>query len=1219
MSTARQLPVLPRRLLGLLAALAVAGFVGFAVLALLGSGAGGRRPAILSTVLDDAVVILAGLMVALRAAVVRGERAAWATIAAGILLVGAGFVAHSLQVTDLDRVPIPSIADVLWLSAYPVFFVGLVLLLRSRRPRLRRGVWVDAAIAVLSIGAVTFAVLFEPIMRSTRGSTAAVITSLGYPLGDLLVLSLVMGVFSRSGWRPGRTCVVLGSAFLLSATADTLHLHQVASGTYQPGTLLDLTWPLMMLALAYVAWLPAPPRADARPSWREVVVPTGFAILALGVTAVDSFAHVGMPAMVMATAALALAFVRTATGLAAVRSAAGTRDLLERNAAILEAAGDGIVGVDIGGRVTFLNAAAARMTGHEPAQLVGRSLHDVVHKPHEVGTRGPVAACSITASLSSGSSRQLDGETFWRADGTSFPVDYTSTPVVEDGEVKGAVVVFKDITERRRAEAALAASEHQTRQILETAHDGFVAIDAGGRIIDWNPQAAAIFGWSRDEALGRELADTIVPEGHRVAHRRGMEHYLATGEGPVLGKRLELTALHRDGRQFPIELTISALQVQDDRFFHAFVRDISERRAAEELRESQRRQLVEAQSVGGFGSWDWDLASNTTEWSDELLRLHGIEPGQGNITFEEYLQYVHEDDRADVSTAVQTTYATGEAFSIEHRIVRPDGAVRVTHSRGELVAGADGTPLKMLGIAQDITERHAVERAKDEFTSVVSHELRTPLTSIRGSLGLLASGTLGPLSDKAQRMADIAVHNSDRLVRLINDILDVERMASGKITMEREACELKGLVNQAAEVMRPMAAEAGVELTVEAPSATLWADADRIVQTLTNLFSNAIKFSQPGGRVSLEVEQRDAEIVVRVRDEGRGIPQDSLESIFERFEQVDASDARAKGGSGLGLAICRSIVEQHGGRIRAQSTPGEGSTLSFTLPMLQPAGPALLSRGPAPQLPRPAPGEHLSDERTAVLVCDDDESVLEVVGAMLSAHGYRPVLASSGEEALARAAADRPQAILLDLLMPGLSGWETAAALGERPETSDIPIVILSVLPPQETEPPPGEVVGWVEKPLEESSLFAVLDRALEARPASASCVLVVEDDDDLAGILCAMFERRGLRTARAATSREAIEMSRRLEPDLLVLDLLLPDGDGYEIVRALRDHNTLRHAPTVIYTACDVDASQRERLRLGTTHFVTKGTLTPEDFEQRVIDLLGSVTREKEYAADVV
>jgi len=442
-------------------------------------------------------------------------------------------------------------------------------------------------------------------------------------------------------------------------------------------------------------------------------------------------------------------------------------------------------------------------------------------------------------------------------------------------------------------------------------------------------------------------------------------------------------------------------------------------------------------------------------------------------------------------------------------------------------------------------------------------------------------------------------------VRLINDILDVERMQSGKVVMERQTCDLEGLVTQAAEVMRPMAAEARVELSVDAPHATLWADPDRIVQTLTNLLSNAIKFSEPGGRVRLEARGQDGEVLVEVRDEGRGIPQDRLEAIFERFEQIDASDARAKGGSGLGLAICRSIVEQHGGRIWARSRVGEGSTLSFTLP--------------AQQLTAPALPECSPDERPAVLVCDDDEIVLEVVGAMLSEHGYRPVPVSSGEEALTRAAAEQPQAILLDLLMPGLTGWDTAAALGERPETRDIPIVILSVFPRQETDTPSGEVVGWVEKPLEERSLFAELDRALEARPASASCVLVVEDDDDLAGVLCAMFDRRGLHTARAASSREAIEMSRRLEPDLLVLDLLLPDGDGYEVVRALRGHDKLRHAPTVIYSACELDASRREGLRLGRTHFVTKGSVTPEDFEQRVIDLLGAVNRKREYAHDAV
>ena len=232
----------------------------------------------------------------------------------------------------------------------------------------------------------------------------------------------------------------------------------------------------------------------------------------------------------------------------------------------------------------------------------------------------------------------------------------------------------------------------------------------------------------------------------------------------------------------------------------------------------------------------------------------------------------------------------------------------------------------------DITERRAVERMKNEFISEVSHELRTPLTSIRGSLGLLAGGMLGPLPEQGRHMLDIAVSNTDRLVRLLNDILDIERMESGTITLERRDCNAADLTTQATDVMQKMADEAGVTLSTTAQTAQLYADPDRILQTLTNLLSNAIKFSPRGGTVWLRAERRGYELRFQVEDQGRGMPADKLESIFERFQQVDASDSREKGGTGLGLPICRSIVQQHGGKIWAEGAEGQGSTFSFTLP-----------------------------------------------------------------------------------------------------------------------------------------------------------------------------------------------------------------------------------------------------------------------------------------------
>ncbi|MHC5744526.1 MAG: response regulator [Nostoc sp.] len=238
-------------------------------------------------------------------------------------------------------------------------------------------------------------------------------------------------------------------------------------------------------------------------------------------------------------------------------------------------------------------------------------------------------------------------------------------------------------------------------------------------------------------------------------------------------------------------------------------------------------------------------------------------------------------------------------------------------------------------ILRDITERKQIERMKDEFVSVVSHELRTPLTSIHGSLGMLASGLLPTDSEQGKRLLQIATDSSERLVRLINDILDIERIESGKAKMEPEICNIVDLIVQAVNVMQPLADKAAVKVSVSALSVQVLADCDRIVQTLTNLVSNAIKFSSPGSTVWLEAQQQGNEVLLTVKDTGRGIPTDKLESIFERFQQVDSSDSRNHDGTGLGLAICKSIMQQHGGRIWAESALGEGSTFYVTLPLFR--------------------------------------------------------------------------------------------------------------------------------------------------------------------------------------------------------------------------------------------------------------------------------------------
>lgn len=283
--------------------------------------------------------------------------------------------------------------------------------------------------------------------------------------------------------------------------------------------------------------------------------------------------------------------------------------------------------------------------------------------------------------------------------------------------------------------------------------------------------------------------------------------------------------------------------------------------------------------------------------------------------------------------ALVTKARYGVADEFECTYVRKDGtrfpvllAVTALRSGTNDLSG-------YLMIAADLSERHAIQKMKDEFVSVVSHELRTPLTSIKGALGLLAGGATGALPPKAGEMAKIAQSNAERLSRLVEDILDLQRIESGRMTMDQRMCDISDLMKESVESVHLVAEREGVAITMTPIQASVKADRGRMVQALVNLLGNAIKFSPRGGRIEFAAEQAAGRVLFRVKDEGRGIPREKLETIFERFLQVDASDAREKGGTGLGLAICRSIVEQHGGRVWAESEPGRGSTFYVRLPL----------------------------------------------------------------------------------------------------------------------------------------------------------------------------------------------------------------------------------------------------------------------------------------------
>jgi PAS domain S-box-containing protein len=380
---------------------------------------------------------------------------------------------------------------------------------------------------------------------------------------------------------------------------------------------------------------------------------------------------------------------------------------------------------------------------------------------------------------------------------------------------------------------------------------------------------------------------------------------------------------------------------------------LAERESANERLRQVAAQLSEAQALTHIGSWEWELPTNAVSWSAELYRIWGLAPGRFGASYEAYLETVHPDDRELVDEAVRRALETG-AFDYKCRIVRSDGDERVIRARGKLVTDASGSPRKLIGTAQDITAQTEIEvrregllaqeraqnarlreldRLKDTFLASVSHELRTPLTSIIGFIGLLDDESRGELNEEQRRYLAIARRNSERLERLVGDLLFVAHAGAGQLMLKSCRVDLRALAAECIESSKRGALEAGVELVLaggEVPA--LEGDPARLAQLMENLISNAVKFSNEGARVEVRTFAADGQVVLEVADSGIGVPAAEQAHLFERFFRSTNATERAIQGTGLGLAIAKVIVEAHGGSIVCESEEAEGTTVRIELP-----------------------------------------------------------------------------------------------------------------------------------------------------------------------------------------------------------------------------------------------------------------------------------------------
>jgi PAS domain S-box-containing protein len=609
---------------------------------------------------------------------------------------------------------------------------------------------------------------------------------------------------------------------------------------------------------------------------------------------------------------------------------------VERNfvSAVLDTVGALVAVFDPAGRIVRFNRACETASGYDFATLVGRYAWDKLIPRQEIPE-----AIETFERLRSGHFPAAFENQWLNRDGSVRRIAWSATALTDSqGQIAFIIATGIDVTTQRAAEATLRESEARYRQLVEGSLGMVCTHDLRGNLLTINTHGAETIGRTVEAMNGHNLVEFIAPD-----RRPSLPAYLKkigeTGEAQGL-----LHLSHADGEVRVVAYRNKLIVVPGRApYVLGFGVDISEQVRAEGRLRTLTRQSDSILASVGDGIYGIDLDGKVTFVNAAATQMLGYKQDEmlGHV-MHSLIHHTRPDGTPyeSIDCPIRKSLTNFDTVRVSNEVFwRKDG----TSFPVEYVArpqidsqSSDSEGLKPLGVVvafTDTTERRALDRMKDEFISTVSHELRTPLTSLRGALGLLAGGALANRPEKTQQMLEIAISNSDRLVRLVNDILDLERISSGKAELHSAMCSAEDLLRRAAGVQQNRTPRPNIRIFFAAHGVNVWADADRILQTLNNLLSNAIKFSPAGSEIHLTARNLDeSEAIIEVRDQGRGIPADKLEHIFDRFRQGDASDSRAMGGTGLGLAICRSIVNQHGGRIWATSVEGQGTTFHFTLP-----------------------------------------------------------------------------------------------------------------------------------------------------------------------------------------------------------------------------------------------------------------------------------------------
>lgn len=738
--------------------------------------------------------------------------------------------------------------------------------------------------------------------------------------------------------------------------------------------------------------------------------------------------------------------------------------------------------------------------------------------------------------------------------------------------------VARDITERKQAEV-------HYRDLYENAPDMMAVVDlVSGNILECNQTLADVIGRSKEEITGNSFLELYASDSIEAAQQTSSA-FVETGE--II--RQERTLRRADGSTIDVLLQATPMRDETGKIVasRSTWRDVTKQKEAERALAAQEalyRTLIEAApQVIWVADADGQVALLNKAWHEFSGRTEAESLGT------RWAEALHPEDLPDVLAKWERAYNHGETYSGECRFQAKDGSYQTFIFIGTPVRNDSGEIINWVGINTNIADRVQAEialqeakdaaeyanRAKSEFLATMSHELRTPLNAIIGFSEILRDEILGTLNDEQKELV-LDIHTSgNHLLAMINDILDLSKIEAGRMDLQLERFSIQEAVTEVNTIITALANKKQIQLALELnQDVTIEADKLKFKQILYNLLSNAIKFTDEGGKVTTKFETSSSALLGSVTDTGVGISPQDREKLFQPFTQLDASSTRAHGGTGLGLALTNRLIQLHGGKMWVDSEIDKGSTFSFTFPLHQQTEQVEVT---TPDISTSENTASLNNNRT-ILIAEDNEQAAQLLGIYLTEAGYQVEYATDGEEAIEKATEIRPFAITLDILLPKKDGWQVLREMKMKPNLQSIPVIIVSVTEERQLAFGLGAVDHLV-KPIDKEALLASLQSLkLPSRDGSPR-ILVVDDDPQTVRLLSTVLTSDGYEVLKVYGGSEAIETAVSQSPDLIILDMMMPQVDGFQVIQRLTGDPRTCDIPIVICTALDLTNEDRDRL----------------------------------------